>query len=646
MRFSWDFLGDTPMDANGHAKRLFRFGQFLLDPAERQLRAAGAVVPLTSKVFDTLLVLVEQRGHLVEKDELMRRLWPDSFVEEVTLAHNISDLRKALGNEGRKYIETVSKRGYRFVADVSEVADETPIEAEANPSLTPPNEAVAPAGKGKRKAVWLTAGLALAGLVVLLAFLWPVRNSEPPAAGLKLKTLAVLPFRPLHDANNDEYLGLGLADTLITKLSNVRQLIVRPTSAVQKYAAAGFNAQTIGQEQMVEAVLEGSVQKLGDKVRVSVRLLAARDGAPLWAYQCEEYCTDIFAMQNAVSEQVAMALLARLTGEEKRVLTKRETGSTEAYQLYLQGRHFWNRRTAEGLKKSIEYFEQAIAKDPRYARAYAGLSDAWGLLWGYGFVPPAEAIPQARTAAQKALALDETLAEAHHALGAIAWNYDWDWAGAEREFRRAIALNPHYAPAHHYLGEFLTYLGRFDEGQAEFQRALEIDPTSLVIHTDAGLMLAITKQYDEGIAHYRKALELDPNFRKARRCLAWAYMNQGKFAESEAEIEKFRQLDDSPHHVDWLMLMGDLYTMSGRKEEARKLYVEVKRLAEQGYVDAGLLMWIHLHLGETDEVFAGLEKAFAQRSTTLTSIKVNRSFDALRSDPRFQDLVRRMKFPQ
>ena len=646
------------MIANGQAKCLFQFGDFLLNPAERQLLAAGRVVPLTPKVFDTLLVLVEQRGRLVEKNELMQRLWPDTFVAEVTLAHNISDLRKVFreGDGARQYIETVPKRGYRFVADVREVWEED-IELTVNQSMqarlvieetesvveNETAQTLTPRQTGIRPLTWLAIGLAFVGLVALPVFFWPARRSEPPE--LKLKTLAVLPFRPLNDADANEYLGLGLTDTLITKLSNVQQLIVRPTSAVRKYAASGFDVKAVGHEQQVEAVLEGSLQKLGNKVRVSVRLLAASDGHPLWAYQCDESCADIFAMQDAVSEQVAAALLARLTGEEKRLLAKRETTSAEAYQLYLQGRYFWNRRTAEGLRKSIEYFEQAIAKDANYARAFAGLSDAYSLQWGYGFVPPAEVIPKARAAAERALALDETLAEAHHALGALAWNYDWNWAEAEREFRRAIALNPHYAPAHHYLGEFLTYQGRFDEGQAEFAHALEIDPTSVVIHTDAGLMLAMTRRESEGIPHYRKALELDPNFKKARQCLAWAYMNEGHFAEAQAEVEKFRQLDDSPQHVDLLLLTAQLYTKSGRKAEAMRMYQEVKRLAASGYVDAGLLMWVHLHLGEMDQVFPWLEKAFAQRSTVLTSIKVNRSFDPLRSDPRFQNLLRRMKFP-
>jgi DNA-binding winged helix-turn-helix (wHTH) protein/TolB-like protein/Tfp pilus assembly protein PilF len=657
------------MGANGAAKRLFQFGHFLLDPAERKLLAKGEVVPLTPKAFDALCILVEQHGRLVEKDELMKRLWPDTFVEEVTLAHIISDLRKALKerDSADKYIETVPKHGYRFVASVSEIWDEpidpivtnsaqarlvgeeeVSIEDNASQSLTPPTAvaAVHQTAKWRTKATFLATGLVLLGLIALLSFAWPVGRVHLSSSGLKFKTLAVLPFKPLNDVGGDEYLGLGITDTLITKLSNVRQIIVRPTSAVQKYATQGFDPVAVGKEQKVEAVLEGSVQRLGDKVRVTVRLLDAQGGAPLWAYQCDEYCTDIFAMQDAVSEQVAMALLAQLSGEEKQRLAKHETSSAAAYQLYLKGRYLWNRRNAEGLKKSIEYFEQALAQDPRYARAFAGLSDSYLLLWGYGLMPPAVAIPKVKAAALKALEIDGTLAEAHLSLGAVAWNYDWDWAGAEREFRRAIELNPHYATAHHYLGEFLTYLGRFDEGWTEIERALEIDPTSLIINTDAGLVLDYARRNDQAIEQYRKALELDPNFRKARRCLAWSYMTKGRFEAAQAEVEKFRQLDDSPGKADSLMLMGDLHTFSERKAEARKVYDEVKRLAAQSYVDPGLLMWIHIRLGEKDQAFAWMERAFAERSTSLTAIKVNRGFDSLRSDPRFHDLLRRMRLTE
>jgi DNA-binding winged helix-turn-helix (wHTH) protein/TolB-like protein/Tfp pilus assembly protein PilF len=652
------------MTVNRKKQRIWEFGPFRLDETERLLLRDGEPVGLTPKVFDTLVALLERSGRLVEKDELMAKLWPDTFVDEGALTRNISDLRKALG--GERYVETVPKRGYRFVEPVREltagsaistvekateaqlvIEEEAVVEAQSYLALAV-EAAVAPRqlARRKTKATLLVLGMALAGLAFALFFLWPGRRSDPPATGLKMKTLAVLPFKPLDAGGGNDYLGLGITDTLITKLSNVHEIIVRPTSVVQKYAGQGFDPVAAGREQRVEAVLEGSIQKLGDKVRVTVRLLQTKDGAQLWGYQCDAYCTDIFAMQDVVSQRVATALLAQLTDEEKRLLVKRETGSDEAYQLYLKGRHFWNRRNAEGFRKAIEYFEQSIAQDPNYARAFAGLSDSYLLLWGYGFAPPAEAIPKAKETARKALDLDNTLAEAHVSLGTVAWNYDWDWAVTEREFRRAIELNPNYATAHHYLGEFLTQQGRFDEGWVEIGRAMEIAPTSLIINTDAGLILDFSRRSEEAIKQYRKTLEMDPNFGKARRYLAIIYTRKGMFEEAKAELEKFRQIDDSPGKRDWLMGMGDLYAYSGRREEARKAYEEVKRLAERGYVDPGAMMWMHFHLGKKDQTFAWMEKAYAERSTQLIAIKVNPGCDTLRSDPRFQDMLRRMRLAE
>lgn len=658
------------MQADTSKARVWEFGPFRLDESERLLLRDGAPVPLTPKVFDTLVALVERSGHLIDKEELVEKLWPDTFVEVGTLTRNVSDLRKALGEEN--YVETVPKRGYRFVAPVTEIDDGCgaavvlEVTTGANPLVDPEGDAAregaqfarslgapavdrlrgTPGAIRWRPAPAFWAGVSLvAGMAVVL---WISRQAptRQPASGSPIRSIAILPFKPLTPEGGDQYLGVGITDTLITRLSNIGQVIVRPTSAVQKYATGTFDPVAVGREQRVDAVLEGSVQKLGDRVRVTVRLLGTKDGAPLWAYQCDQYCDDLFAVQDTISEQVATALLAKLTGEEKRLLGKRETGSAEAYQLYLKGRHFWNRRNAEGLKKSIEYFEQAIARDPNYARAFAGLSDSYLLLWGYGFMPPDETIPRVKATAKKALELDATLAEAHLSLGAVAWNYDWDWKGAEREFRRAIELNPNYATAHHYLGEFLAYQERFDEGWAEIGRALELDPTSLIINCDAGLILQFWRRWDDAIEQYRKTLEMDPSFRKARRFLAGVYTHEKEFEAAKAELEKLRQIDDSPGKWDWLMATGDLYVYSGRRAEAQRAYAEMKRLAARGYLDPGILMWMHIHLGEKDQAFEWMEKAYAARSTTLTSIRVNPGYDPLRSDPRFKAIRRRMNFPQ
>ncbi len=649
------------MRAEKPKARVWEFGPFRLDESERLLEREGTPVALTPKVFDTLVALVERSGHLVDKDELVEKLWPDTFVEPGTLTRNVSDLRKALG--GDDYIETVPKRGYRFVAKVTQVTGGMPYAgsgaAEAQSVLEEPgaaapqpaNEsppAAAEAGapvpaspatrpRAKRAALWL--GTVAAGVAILMLASRKERAGRAPPAPA-IRSIAILPFKPLTPERGDEYLGLGITDTLITKLSSVRKIIVRPTSAVQKYSAGGFDPMTVGREQEVEAVLEGSVQKLGDKVRLTVRLLETKSGAPLWAYQCDQFCADIFALQDTISEEVATALLARLTGEERRLLERRETTSAEAYQLYLKGRHFWNRRNADGLERSLEYFEQAIAQDPRYARAYAGLSDSYLLLWGYGFRASEGTIPKVKETARKALELDPTLAEAHLSLGAVAWNWDWNWKEAERELRRALEMNPNYATAHHYLGEFLAYQGRFEEGWAEIRRALEIDPTSPIINTDAGLVLEYWRRWDDAIEQYRRALELDPGFHKARRFLCAGYARKGMFEKAQAELVKFREIDDSPGKRESLLLAGDVHIFEDRKAEARKAYAEA--LAARGYMDPGTLMWMHILLGEKDQAFEWMEKAFAARSTFLTSLKINPGFDPLRSDPRFESFLTRM----
>ena len=627
--------------------RVWEFGRFRLDESERLLLRDHLPVPLTPKVFDTLVALVERGGHLVDKEELVERLWPDTFVETGTLTRNISDLRKALGEE--HYVETVPKRGYRFVVPVREAGNEVAPDGGATravPELaSPASPDVASPGaiprRTPRRAAWIAMTLAAIGAVVF----WSSRagRNSPPSVE-KIRTIAILPFKPLTTEGND-YLGLGITDTLITRLSNVRQIIVRPTSAVQKYAAGNFDPIAVGREQRVDAVLEGSVQRVNDKVRVTVRLLGTRDGAPLWAYQCDQYCDDLFAVQDTISQQVATALLAKITGEERRLLGKRDTDDPVAYQLYLKGRHFWNRRNVEGLKKSIECFEQAIARDPNYARAYAGLSDSYLLLFGYGFQPADETIPRVKATARKALELDRTLAEAHLSLGAVAWNYDWDWKGAEREFRLAIKANPNYATAHHYLAEFLTHHARFDEGRAEIKRALELDPASLIINADAGLIAQLSGRFDDAIEQYRRTLKMDPSFRKARRLLAGSYAHEKRFKEAEAEIDQLRRSDDSPGQRDSLAAMGELYAISGRRAEALRVVAKLTRLASQGYVDPGALMWLYIHLGEKDRAFEWMEKALAARSTQLTAIRVNVGFDSIRADPRFRAILRRMNLP-
>jgi DNA-binding winged helix-turn-helix (wHTH) protein/TolB-like protein len=435
---------------NHQPKHIYEFGPFRLDVAERMLLRDGEAIPLQPKAFDLLLVLVEHHGHLLEKDELLQAVWPDTIVEEVNLANNVSVLRKALGEDGngQRFIETVPRRGYRFVAPVreaqagtvepgvAEIAQAPVVQQEAPVAAATGEQPVQSASRWAKRRPALVVPLAVLLLIGVVGAInsWSPKR-QPTAPSATIKSIAVLPFKPLAANERDEALELGMADTLITKLSNLRHLIVRPTSAVRRYTALDQDPLAAGREQKVDAVLESSFQRSGEKIRVTVRLVNVSDGSALWTYQCTEYCADIFAAQDAITEKVARALMPELTGKERTLLAKRYTDNFEAYQLYVKGRYFWDKRTGEGMKKSIECFEQAIRLDQNYALAYAGLATTYVTSAYREMVPPAEANLKAETAARKALEIDEQLGQAHAALGVLHFYYR-EWSEGVREFQR------------------------------------------------------------------------------------------------------------------------------------------------------------------------------------------------------------------
>ncbi|MBL8208478.1 MAG: winged helix-turn-helix domain-containing protein, partial [Blastocatellia bacterium] len=482
---------------------MFEFDEFCLNVQERLLLRQGEPLHVTPKVFDILLFLLENNGRLVEKNELLEHLWPDSFVEEGVLTRNISDLRKVLGEKtgAHKFIETVPKHGYRFIAAVRIVADSS------DTASTTPNQSTIPSteptsvllafGNQRSRLKWNPMVMMVGGVLIalLLGVWWISRRTRPPENVAQIKSLAVLPFKPLNENTRQEFLELGVTDTLIARLSTFNQLLVRPTSAIHRYTHSTLNSLEAGRELQVDVILEGSIQKLDERVRVTVRLLRVADGRQLWAYQCEESCTNLFTAQDAISENIASALALQLTNEERQRLTKHYTNNTEAYQFYMRGRWFWNQRTAEGFQKAIINFEQALALDPQYPLAWAGLADCWQLLSGYTIVSPKEAIPKANAAVEKALALDPTLAEAHTTLAMITQNYDRDWQKAEKSYLRAIDVNPNYATALAWYGEMIAWLGRPEEGLPHMRRALKLDPTSLVFNKDLAVILYLARQY-------------------------------------------------------------------------------------------------------------------------------------------------------
>jgi DNA-binding winged helix-turn-helix (wHTH) protein/TolB-like protein/Tfp pilus assembly protein PilF len=623
-------------------KPFYEFGSFRLDPVERLLCHQDEVVPLAPKVFDTLLALVENSGHLVEKDQLMKRVWPNTFVEECNLTLYISTLRKALGGNAteHQYIETIPKRGYRFVASVREFQDENTdllVEEHTRSSIiteereetrtqefseTSVEKVLSTGTARKRRTGWQLHSLFTAILLIGLGVTMPVfyfwLSGKPKATepGTAVRSVAVLPFKPLSPDGIDEYLGLGMADALITRLSNIKQVVVRPTSSILKYNVSGQDPQAAGRELQVESVLDGKIQRVGDRIRITVQLVSARDGLPLWADKFHEQFTNVFAVQDSISEQVAKALMLKLSGEEKKLLTRHDTEDSEAYQFYTEGRYHWNKRTTGGLTKGIEYFKKAIEEDPEYALAYAGLADSYNMLAGYGLIPPKDSFPRAKEAARNALQIDDTLAEAHTALAYATMYYDWNWPEAEREFKLAIELNPNYAFAHHWYALYLQAMQRHDEAIVEMKRALELDPLSLIINSSMSWVFCWAGRHDDAIESALKALELDPHFVMAHVRLGEAYEQKLMFEQAIREFQQAVTLTERRPRM--LAQLAHAYVLAGKKSQAQLLLNEAKERLKRRYDTPYFLALTYMVLGERDR---------------------------LRPDPKFQDLLGRIGLP-
>jgi DNA-binding winged helix-turn-helix (wHTH) protein/TolB-like protein len=615
---------------------------------------------MTPKAFDLLVVLVEKGGHLLEKDELLKTVWPGSFVEEGNLSVTVSFLRKALNDDRglHKYIETVSKRGYRFVADVREVGEResmppplqrdesrgTGEESKAQEQLSPvaPKSATIAPGRIFRWSL-LLAALGLGTLLILVKVIPRRESGTGQVQGLvPIRSVAVLPFQTLGSKGGEEYLGLEMADALITRLGNTGKIIVRPTSAIQKYAGADLSPQAAGQEQGVDAVLDGRIQREADHVRLTVQLIRVRDGVQLWGESFDKEFTNIFALEDALSERVAQSIRLKLTGEESRRFTKRSTERPDAYEAYVKGRYFWNKRTDKGLKKGLEYFRQAITLDPMFAEAYVGVADSYGTLGLYAVLPPKEAFPAAKEAAKRALEMDDGLAEAHATLGFIYFYYDWNGADAANEFRRALADNPNYAMAHSWYGESLAATGRYPEAVAEAQRALEDDPLSLIIGSNAGWTLSLAGKPDQAIEILRKAIEIDPSFPRTHYRLGRAYEQKKSYDMAISELEQAVSL--SGGDACYKGSLGHAYAISGNTNQARKVLQELEERVGQPYVPAYAIGLVYAGLGDSDHAISWLQKAYEDRSTSIAFLKLDPELSSLHSDPRFEQLSRRINF--
>jgi TolB-like protein/DNA-binding winged helix-turn-helix (wHTH) protein len=621
-------------------KRFFDFGRFQLDSAEGVLLADGHPVPLTPKAFETLLALLENSGHVLEKDELLKRVWPDTFVEEGTLTQNISTLRKILGEaeDGSVFIETIPRRGYRFVGKVRE-AEFTPAPGE---KLSPVQVVKVPQTRIRSRRLTALALVAAFLLVVFLVreWIWP---AIVPAQSKVM--LAVLPFQNLSGDSQQEYFSNGLTEEMITQLGDLepnRLGVIARTSSMQ-YKDTKKSAREVGRELGVDYILEGSVRREGDRVRITAQLIQVKDQTHLWASDYDRNLRDILALQSDVAGAVAREIKLRLSPEERARLASRPTLDPEAYELYLKGRYFWNKRSKDGFVKAIGYFQQAIARNPNYAQAYAGLADSYILQGPNDILPAKQVYPQARAAASKALEIDDSMAEAHASLGFVKLLYDWNPAEAELEFRRAIELDSNYPTGHHWYAYDLAAMGRMDEAVREIRRAQELDPLSLIINTDIGQILFFARRYDEAIAQCQKTIDLDPRFGQA-------YWYQGLIYEKKGMLDQavdafLKQISQSPTNAGEEAAIRSAYRLAGMPGFWRNRLEMLERQSKKHYVSPYTYAVIYSRMGDKDKALEELRKAYEERYPSMVFAEFEPVFDGVRSDPRYAELLRRILSP-
>ena len=612
----------------------YEFGRFRLKVAERVLLREGELVPLTPKVFDILVTLVEQGGRVVSKDDLMKRVWPNTFVEEGNLTQNISLLRKALGETpgGVQFIETVPRRGYRFVAETLHAAEngtrELPAPLPVAPVVSIPNTSIQSNGSKRTPIFALVAGLVVAGIIGVVYF----TSSGKAGNSAAIQSIAVLPFVDESSDPDAEYINDKIAESLINSLSKLPQLRVVPRSVMSGYKGKEIDPRKVGQELNVRAVVTGKLRRHGDIISIQADLIDLENVAQLWGQHYDHKLSDALLVQDDISRDIFENLRLKLNVEEKKQL--------EAYGLYLKGRNAWNKRTGDALQQAIDYLNQAIAIDPNYGAAYAGLADCYNMLVVYGRLEPKEGFPKAKEAATKALEIDENSAEAHSSMAFIKFRWDWDRTATEREFQEAIRLKPAYAPAHQWYSSYLVAVERFDEAIAEAKRTEELEPLSFVASSHLGWIYYLSGQNDKAIEQCRKILELDPSSFPARRYLGLAYEAKGMYPEAIAEFQTGVKLSGSPL---MLALLGHAYAASGKSADAKQVLTDLQQLQGQRYVSPYTVAAIYAGLGDEEQAFKWLERAVEERDIWLMNLKVDPVFAKLRSKRQFTDILARIR---
>jgi TolB-like protein/DNA-binding winged helix-turn-helix (wHTH) protein/Flp pilus assembly protein TadD len=641
-----------------------RFGTFevLFDSGE--VRRAGMKIRVQQQPLKLLQILLERPGEVVSREQLRNRLWASESFGDFDQAVNIAigKLRSALGDsaENPRYIETLPKRGYRFIAEVSmgdsdghtdslvtvspESPPRTPAYSDLNPApqslrLQAATDVTAPKRrwwKARRIAFATALILGLSILAVFLTLFWVRRPTG-------IRSLAVLPLDNFSGDASQDYFADGMTDELITDLAQIRALRVVSRTSVMMYKGTRKPLTQIARELNVDAVVEGSVFRSDDQVRITAQLIQVPADKHLWAQSYQGNVRDTLTVQNQVARAIAEEIRIKVTPREQATLKSAKIIDPEAYEAYLKGRYSWNRRTADGLKNAVDYFNQAIAKDPNYAVAYSGLADTYALLgdWQYSVMPAKEAMPLALAAARKALELDDSLGEARASLAFCLEGFTWDFAGADREFQRAVELSPGYATAHHWYAWHLSLMGRNKEAIAEMEKAVNLDPVSPIVNADLAELLLIAHLPDESIQQSRKTIAMNPGFAFAHNQLAQAYIEKQMFGEAIAELEQaIRLAGDSPIFVANL---ARAYAGSNRKAEATALLNDLKKRSDPGSPLIAEIAMIYTSLGEKDQAISWLEKGYEARFNP--GVLERPSFDALRSDPRFQDLLHRIGLP-
>jgi TolB-like protein/DNA-binding winged helix-turn-helix (wHTH) protein/Flp pilus assembly protein TadD len=636
------------------------FADFTLDLTRGCLQRGNDEIKLRPKSFEVLKYLVENNGRLIRKNELIQAVWQDTAVTDDSLVQCLKDIRHALSDEAQQIIKTVHGRGYIFdkqvddnaalvttyreeTAGVHVIIEEGEGNGHGEAETWRRDEAILPQAwqstvpyfTATKKRLW-AAGLGILTVAAIAAAAIYFTGSSKA-----IDSVAVMPFVNVSGDPNTEYLSDGLSDSIINNLSHLPSLKkVISFNSVLRYKGKQTDPQAVGRELGVRAVLMGRLNQQGDQLSITTELIDVTDNRRLWGEQYERKMSDLLMLQRDLSKQIANGLRLRLTGEDLKHLAVTNTENSEAYQLYLKGGYFLRKRTRDGEEKALAYFQEAIDRDQSYAPAYGGLATCYIQMGNYSRIQPEEAQSKATEAVTTALRLDDTLAGAHASLASLKFIYEWDWSGAQQEYRRAIELNPNLAELRQGYANYLMAIGRTQEAVTESKQALLLDPLSVNANSDHGMTLYLARQYDQAVEQLRQTIDMDPNFLWAHRNLGLVYAQKKMYDEAIAEFQKVQELSHG-EAGEWAL--GHVYALAGKRDEALKIIDKSKKRSHHGYGSAMKLAVIYTGLGEKDQAFEWLEKGFAQHDPLLRSLKVDPWFDNLRSDPRFTDLLRRMK---